>query len=111
MSGLKPLIEHHAPENPVIQEKKITREQQIILFQLHLADILLFGAGTLDPDQQILQNKLQKSYLENLHPWDVVEIWLQGMMPYHQWVVVSNDWKHIKVSGSCYWNKRKKRVS
>jgi len=42
MSGLKPLIEHHVPENPVVQEKKITHAQQMILLQVYLADVLLF---------------------------------------------------------------------
>lgn len=108
MSGLKPLIEQHTPQNPVVQEKKITREQEIILFQVYLANILLFWGGTLDPEQQKLQDELQISYLQGLKPWDIVEVWLQGMMPTHPWTIVSNDWEHIKIAASCYCNKKKK---
>lgn len=67
--SLKPLIEKIIQqENSIVQEKKITREQEIILFQVHLANILLFGAGTLDSEQQKLQDELQISYLQNLKP-------------------------------------------
>jgi hypothetical protein len=92
----------------VHKEKKITREQQIILFQLHLADVLLFGAWTLNPEQQQEQNQLQQKYFHGLKSWDEVEIWLTWMMPYHTWVVVSNDWIIIKVQADCYLNKKKK---
>ncbi len=107
MSGLKPTIEHIQPLNPVQQEKKITREQQQILFQVHLANILLFWAGTLDPEQQKLQNELELSYLQSLKLWDTVEIWLFWPTR-HEWTVISNDWENIKVRASCYCNKKKK---
>ena len=107
MSGLKPAIEHVQHWNPVQQEKKITLEQQLILRQVHLANILLFGAGTLDPEQQKLKNELQLSYLQSLKPWDNVEIW-PFWRAYGDWTVVSNDWENIKVAASCYGNKKKK---
>lgn len=67
--SLKPLIENVIQQqNPVVQEKKITREQEIILFQVHLANILLFGAGTLNSEQQKLQDELQILYLQKLKP-------------------------------------------
>ena len=85
MDPLKPIIEHNIPVQD--ENHQETNEQKLIRFKVHLADVLLFGAWTLDADQQKLQDKLQEEYLCGLKPWDAVEIWLSGMMPYHSWTV------------------------
>ena len=90
------------------QEKKITHEQIEILWKAHLANILLFWAGTLNPEQQKQKKNLQQQYLQDLRPWDIVEIWLQWMMPYHTWEVVSNNWQITKIKANCYLNKKNK---
>lgn len=109
MDPFKQLTEHHIHiQDEIYNEKKVTKEQKVILFQLHLANILLFRAWTLNPEQQQLQNTLQEEYLSTLKSWDEVEIWLSGMMPYHPWMVVSNDGQIIKIKSSWYLNKKKK---
>ncbi len=109
MDPFKNITEHRISiQDEIHQETKITKEQEIILFQLYLADVLLFGAWTLDSEQQKLQDTLCEEYLCSLKPWDTVEIWLSGMFPYHPWTVVANDGHMVKIKASCYLNKRKK---
>jgi hypothetical protein len=109
MDPLKQATEHHIHiQDFQHQEQKITKEQERILFQISLANVLLFGAWTLNPEQQIQQKDLTKKYLTTLVAWDTVEIWLQWCMPYHAWIVVSNDGQIIKIKSSCYLNKKKK---
>lgn len=92
MDPLKAIQEHIINiQDEKQQENKITHEQQIILFQVHLADVLLFWAWTLNPQQQKQQEELQEQYLKNLKSWDTVEIWLQWTMLYHTWIVINND--------------------
>lgn len=80
MDPIKQTTEHHIHiQDFQHQEKKITKEQERILFQLHLANILLFDAHTLNPEQQ-----------------------------YHSGIVVSNDGTILKVQSDCYLNKKKK---
>lgn len=108
MDPLKQATEHHIHIQDVQhQHKKITKEQERILFQVSLANVLLFGAWTLNPEQQQLQDQLQHQYLQGLQIWDTVDIWLTGMMWGGIWTVVSNDWTTIKIQASCYCNKRK----
>lgn len=109
MDPLKPTTEHLINiQDEKHQEKKITKEQEQILFQAHLANILIFGAWTLTPEQQALQNKLQIEYLKNLKPWEEVGVWLEGCMPYHNWIVTENDWEIVKVKARCWLNKKRK---
>jgi len=108
MDPLKQATEHHIHIHDVQhQEKKITKEQERILFQISLANVLLFGAWTLNPEQQELQDNLQKEYLQGLKAWDTVDIWLTWAMWGDVWTIISNDWTIIKIQASCYCNKRK----
>lgn len=109
MDPIKQITEHHIHIQDIQhQDKKITKEQERILFQTHLANILLFGAWTLNPEQQKQQKDLTKEYLTALVAWDSVEVWLQWCMPCHPGTVVSNDWKIVKIKSDCYMNKKKK---
>ena len=109
MDPFNQITQHHIHiQNEVHAEKKITKEQEIILFQVHLANVLLFGAWTLNPEQQKSQDNLTEKYLKNLIVWDIVEVWFQWCMPYHLWTVVSNDGGIIKIKADCYMNKKKK---
>lgn len=110
MDPFKHLTEHHVHIQDIHdQQKKITKEQEIILFQLHLADVLLFGAGSLNPEQQKLQNQLQQQYLQGLHQWDIVDIWLTWVMWGGEWIVISNDGNTVKIESEVYCNKKKKK--
>ncbi len=76
--------------------------------QANLAEVLLFTPWTLYDVRQKLQDRLTAEYLCGLKPWDEVEIWLERMMPYHTWTVVSNQWDIVKIQAACYCNKNKK---
>lgn len=105
MDPLKQATEHHIYIQDVQhQEKKITKEQERILFQVSLANVLLFGAWTLNPEQQQLQDQLQHTYLQGLQVWDTVDILLTGAMWGDIWTVIANDWNTIKIQILCDWN-------
>lgn len=109
MDPFKQITEHHVyVQNEVNGEKKITKEQEILLYQLHLANVLLFRAWTLNPEQEKEQQQLQQKYFQNLAVWSCVKIWLQWLLGSNQWIVVSNDGQIIKVQSSYYGNKKKK---
>lgn len=95
----------------IVQQNEIneeTTEQKLIRFQITLADVLVFWAWTLNPEQKKLQEKLSKDYLVWLKPGDEVEIWLESFSNYHVWIVFSNDWEIVKIKSDVYWNKKKK---
>lgn len=109
MDPFRHVTEHHIHiQDLQRQEKKITKEQERILFQVHLANVLLFGAWRLNSEQQISQNQLKEEYFRTLKQWDEVDIWLTGMMWGDKWTIIANDWKIIKVQAWCYCNKIKK---
>ncbi len=65
MDHLKPLIENNiAITTPLEQTKQQTHEQKMILRKVSLANVLLFGAGTLDTEQTREQERLQSEYLQ-----------------------------------------------
>lgn len=108
MDPLKPIHEYNIHiQDEKKQEEKITKEQEQILFHAHLANVLLFWAWTLTPEQRELQSKLYRAYLKNLKPWDIVEIWLEEQMIYYKWVITENDWQILKIKASCWCNKKK----
>lgn len=108
MSVLKPAIEYIEFEEHSTGEVS-DGQKTTILSQFALADILFclpWESSYLVRER--VEKRLIQEYLCWLKPWDEVEIWLERMMPYHTWVVISNEWDIIKVKGSCYGNKKRK---